>query len=212
MSVTCLDINGSPLKEFHQWDNNQQIVIVGANVSPVPTIHFANILNKTALVVTPIVEGESLIADVPNILLQQPESLKVYIYEQNGEDGHRTRHTILIPVIPRKKPDNYEYEGNVEFIKVPDGLIYEDNNLYLASRGEIISDPVEITGGGLSPTASTLLISILRAGVYTSDISKKINQLEEELEPPEPDVYQIGDTLYINVAPVTQVGDTLYFE
>lgn len=33
-------------------------------------------------------------------------------------------------------------------ITVPDGLIYEGNKLYLASKGQTISDPVEIIGGG----------------------------------------------------------------
>ena len=33
-------------------------------------------------------------------------------------------------------------------ITVPDGLIYEGNKLYLASKGEAISEPVEIIGGG----------------------------------------------------------------
>lgn len=33
-------------------------------------------------------------------------------------------------------------------ITVPDGLIYEGNKLYLAAKGEAISEPVEIVGGG----------------------------------------------------------------
>jgi hypothetical protein len=32
--------------------------------------------------------------------------------------------------------------------KVVDGLLYEDNQLYLTLNGEIVSEPVEITGGG----------------------------------------------------------------
>lgn len=39
-------------------------------------------------------------------------------------------------------------------ITVPDGLIYEGNKLYLASKGEAISEPVEIVGGGGGGNAS----------------------------------------------------------
>lgn len=39
-------------------------------------------------------------------------------------------------------------------ITVPDGLIYEGNKLYLAAKGEAISEPVEIVGGGGGGNAS----------------------------------------------------------
>ena len=39
-------------------------------------------------------------------------------------------------------------------ISVPDGLIYEGNKLYLASKGQAISEPVEIVGGGGGGNAS----------------------------------------------------------
>lgn len=183
MSIICLDIDGYPLSNFYQWDNNQKIVIEGATLSPVPSVHFANPKHRTALVVAPIVSEESLIVDVPNLLLQQAETLTVYIYEENGEDGHRTRHTILIPVIPRPKPDDYEYEGNVEFTKVPDGLLYQNSRLYLLSKGEIVSDPVIISGGGGGSYAASDIIIVDDGDYYISeDVEGALQEVGNALE------------------------------
>ena len=84
----------------------------------------------------------------------------------------------------------------------------------LKSTITAIEAEIETLDGGLSETAKTLLITILRAGVYTSDQSDNIDALEEELED-SGDVSwsQVGSMLIFKHVPaitsVTQSGTTL---
>ena len=59
--------------------------------------------------------------------------------------------------------------------KVVDGLLYEDNQLYLTLNGEIVSDPVEITGGGGGggSSYSIRLINNMSSNTLTMAVSDK---------------------------------------
>ena len=112
-NITCYDSDGVALKQLYQWDMNQTITIKGADVSPLPLVHFCNKLSDKAIVVEPTLSGNDLKAAIPNILLQQPEPLIVYIYQQTTGDGDRTRVSIYIPIVPRKEPEDYIFEENI---------------------------------------------------------------------------------------------------
>ena len=117
--IKCYDSDSNVLTKLHQWDANQTITIVDADVSPIPAFHFCNRNSKNALVVTPTVSGtHHLIAKIPNVLLQQPETIILYIYQETSSTRKKTVHTAHIPVIPRPRPDDYEYEENVEYISL----------------------------------------------------------------------------------------------
>lgn len=66
------------------------------------------------------------------------------------------------PDLPYQNLDKeiYELKQYVDG-KVVDGLLYEDNKLYLTLGGEIVSDPVEITGGGGGGSATTIRVTNL---------------------------------------------------
>ena len=118
MSIICYDSDGNVLKSLYQWDNNQTITISGLDVSQAPVFHFSNRLNTLALVVAPTISGSSVTANVPNLLLQQAEPIICYVYQSTEQDGSRTAHVIRIPVIPRPKPDDYEYNENIDYVSV----------------------------------------------------------------------------------------------
>jgi len=115
MSIICYGSDNKILKQFYQWDTNQKMTVTGVSTTPVPLFHFCNRISREALVVTPTVNGNNITVDIPNILLQQTDSIIVYLYEVTGTDGSRTVHTIHIPVVPRQKPGDYEYIDNIEY-------------------------------------------------------------------------------------------------
>lgn len=173
MSITCFDSDGNVLKALYQWDNNQTLTVQGLDMPPIPVFHFCNRLSNLALVVTPTVSGTSVTVNIPNILLQQAEPIIAYVYQDTENDGYRTMHAIHIPVIPRPKPDDYEYTDNVDYISVAVlnsrlntltqqitavsnlGLLYNEpeSMLYLTNNDEIISDGVRIVSGGFGGNA-----------------------------------------------------------
>ena len=57
--------------------------------------------------------------------------------------------------------------------KVVDGLFYEDNKLYLTLNGEIVSEPVEIVGGGVGTSYSMRIINGMSSNTLTVALSDK---------------------------------------
>lgn len=136
--VPCLDLNGNTINKFYQWDIDQKIVIDlnGCDeryLQNPPEVHFSNSSRKEALVVRSTVKysgddvvvqddsvatmhaGDIIIADVPNILLQEPYPLLVYVYLTDADDSSSQK-TILyseIPVRKRAKPSDYLYVENI---------------------------------------------------------------------------------------------------
>lgn len=136
--VPCLDLNGDTINRFYQWDIDQKIVIDlnGCDeryLQNLPEVHFSNSSRKEALVVRSTVKysgndvaaqddsvatmhaGDIIIADIPNILLQEPYPLLVYVYLTDADDSSSQK-TILyseIPVRKRAKPSDYLYVENI---------------------------------------------------------------------------------------------------
>lgn len=136
--VPCLNLNGDTINRFYQWDIDQKIVIDlnGCDeryLQNPPEIHFSNSSRKEALVVRSTVKysgddvavqddsvatmhaRDIIIADIPNILLQEPYPLLVYVYLTDADDSSSQK-TILyseIPVRKRAKPSDYLYVENI---------------------------------------------------------------------------------------------------
>ena len=136
--VPCLDLNGDTINRFYQWDIDQKIVIDlnGCDeryLQNPPEVHFSNSSRKEALVVRSTVKysgddvavqddgvatmhaRDIIIADIPNILLQEPYPLLVYVYLTDADDSSSQK-TILyseIPVRKRAKPSDYLYVENI---------------------------------------------------------------------------------------------------
>lgn len=90
---------------FWQWDIGQKIIVDSDVCSEV---HFCNGTSDCSLVCEVYEENGVRLANVPNILLQDTKTIKVYAYICDGDDSH-TRVQETFPVFPRSKPDSYVY-------------------------------------------------------------------------------------------------------
>ena len=96
-----LCIYGSPL---YQWDINRQLKIDSVDIHSKFVIHCCYKEDSSALVVEPIFEGDSILVNIPNILLQRSGFLRVYVVVEGD-----TIFDTSFYVMARPKPDDYVY-------------------------------------------------------------------------------------------------------
>lgn len=89
-------------EHFFQWDVNRRLVI---NDNTIDQVHFCNRTDDCSLVVETYEENGLLMADVPNILLQDKWDIKIYLYA----NGEYTKQCGTFKVIARTKPADYVY-------------------------------------------------------------------------------------------------------
>lgn len=95
------------LPAISQWDYNRKLSIAGLGiVANVLQVHFSNTFTRVAIVRVAYKEGETWQVNIPNALLQERYDIYAYIYLNENESG-KTVKKIIIPVNPRKKPDDY---------------------------------------------------------------------------------------------------------
>lgn len=169
--VVCYDIDGNILDHLTQWDTGQKIVVKSAKTTSVPEFHFCNPHSKEALVVSSIIDGESIIAEVPNVLLQEAFPITVYMYYETDDESAETVYTITIPVSPRKRPADYTYENgrpnNIALLEriYPVGAIYFSMNSispdnFLIGKWESVKDSLFVSAGDTYTAGSTGTIQI----------------------------------------------------
>lgn len=123
-SVEVLDVYGNKIEYFTQWDVDQTIKIVLHNADEnllniAPKVHFGNVSRSEALVVPSRVEdSETIVVTVPNLILTDPYTMRVYVYITDYLDvsSQKTVIRIEIPVKKRPRPSDYEYVENIERI------------------------------------------------------------------------------------------------
>lgn len=90
-----------------QWDYGQRVQLHDVPVGT--AVHFSNAsIKPNALVKEAYEDGEGVYADIPDILLQTAGTLTVYIYIEDGDEGH-TEYRKLFIVRDRERPDDYVY-------------------------------------------------------------------------------------------------------
>ncbi len=109
-NMQCFDTKGRTLKHLWQWDKDVSIVIKDVAISPPPVFQFANRMSQETISVESTVSGDDLVVEIPNILLERPESVFAYIHRNSGNGITRTLGSIYIPVRARKQPD--DNQGN----------------------------------------------------------------------------------------------------
>lgn len=120
---------------FYQWDINQKLRVSHKGVCEV---HFSNPVDDTALVVKPYDLDTVVVADVPNILLQNAGKITAYVYVCIGDEC--TIHEKDFTVRPRLRPSDYVYtETDVRTIEDAEEA---------ARRAEAAADRAEAAGGG----------------------------------------------------------------
>lgn len=128
--LVCYNSDGSFLDHFTQWDVGQSITIKGLPTTNAPSVHFGNKFNERALVVASSIENDSIVASVPNILLQYGVPIFAYLYYQQDSTSAKTLYSLTINVLPRAKPEDYEFIENIEYTNWVE-LTKEANELIL---------------------------------------------------------------------------------
>ncbi len=91
-------------KHFWQWDLNQKFLVEYENVCHV---HFEDPDGDVALTVETYDLDGKKVADVPNILLQKPQTIHAYVYRCEGDEC-TIKHTYF-NVYERQRPADYVY-------------------------------------------------------------------------------------------------------
>lgn len=147
-NIVCYNSDGSILRYYTQWDTDQKLIIKGADISSAPVFHFLNAYKNIAYVVQSEIDETSIVANVPDILLQNDLPLIVYIYYESGT----TEYSIRIPVMPRKKPSDYVYVdtgtggggSSITNIIIANDLTTDDPKAALsAAQGVVIKSQIE---------------------------------------------------------------------
>lgn len=99
----------------YQWDINQVCKINGLGLTVIPEVHFTNCAMADAIVRQASGNGNAFSVKIPNSLLQKPYPIDAYIGVYSGET-FKVIETVRIPVIARKRPEDYYIEGNDEEI------------------------------------------------------------------------------------------------
>lgn len=107
--VKCCDGSGAILKHLYQWDSEQVVKICGVDTSVNLEVQFCSIDSEEALVVQHSLNGSDIIASIPNILLQRPVPIMVYVCHSYSDGASRTIGAARITVVPKAKPVDYIY-------------------------------------------------------------------------------------------------------
>lgn len=96
----------------YQWDLNQELQIVGIEVTKAPVIAFSNRMVIEAIPVQSELSNGVIKSIIPNVLLQKADNIVAHLCEKvNGK--YKTFEKIVIPVKKRKIPSDYTYMDNV---------------------------------------------------------------------------------------------------
>lgn len=103
--MSQISIIGTPL---YQWESGRRLKIVPLSGMRIDSVHFSNYGDSEALVVKPKEENGQIIADIPNILLQDDRNIVVHSVNVS-EDKVETIRECVFPVRKRAKPSSYVY-------------------------------------------------------------------------------------------------------
>lgn len=122
--ITCFDSEGNSIDHLNQWDVNQTITIkLYGNDSDYlknePFVLFSNRNSKEAKKVrSTVTGGDTITAQVPNILLEEslPLFISVYLTDSDNDTSQKTILSDEIIVRKQPKPSDYYYVENIERI------------------------------------------------------------------------------------------------
>lgn len=127
--IECYDSSGVRMKYLYQWDAEQVVKICGVDTDIELEVQFCSIDSTEALVVSHSIDGADIVANVPNILLQRPVPVMVYVCHSPKDGASRTIGAARITVVPKAKPVNYVYtETEVLNYRILDAQMTELRN------------------------------------------------------------------------------------
>lgn len=142
------DIVNLRVNNLFQWDVNQVINISGIAFSGGRIeVHFCNKKSTSALVVnsTSPTNGH-IFVNIPNALLEEPYDIFAYVYQTDGTT-RATTHTITIPVVARRKPNDYTETGGGNIL-VQGSSSNVDLSSATATSADILKGKIAFTASG----------------------------------------------------------------
>lgn len=93
---------------LYQWDLNKRVII--DNFFPGTRVEFSKKYDckDSALPVLAYEDGDHVVADIPNILLQEPGFIRVYVCP-SADDAESDPEIKDVKVVKREKPEDYIY-------------------------------------------------------------------------------------------------------
>ena len=95
---------------LYQWDTGQKLALSGLPATSTDIqVHFASAAMAQAIVKATAIENSLPTCDIPNEFLQYGSAAKArawVFYRTSNTEGYTVR-TVLIPVTPRKRPNDY---------------------------------------------------------------------------------------------------------
>ena len=177
--MSQFSIIGTPL---YQWETGRQMRVVPLRGMRIDSVHFSNYGDTEALVVKPKEENGQIIADIPNILLQDDRNIVVYSVNV-AEDKVETITECVFSVRKRAKPSTYVYtETEVLNYKTIDARMraLEENGVsdeQIAAAIEKYLEENEINTGIQFETDDTLTLQDGVLSVNTTDQMERDNTL-----------------------------------
>lgn len=168
--IICMNRYGETVRSLAQWDLGQTLYIYDTNYPVAPMFQYSNQNTPEALTVqSSYVEGV-LQCVVPNQLMIDPYPITCYIYIPEGEKNGTVVGMFKIPVRPRPKPSEFQYEDNVEIINieilrdivlaaVDDAEAYKD-----AASASATASAASATASATSATSASRSAAIATAG------------------------------------------------
>lgn len=122
---------------LHQWDFGQSIKITGLDITGDTEVHFANEGSKTAIKMLGQYSREdaSLKVEIPDVSLQSPRDICVFIYPTTENSG-KTIRTGKIKMTARPKPEDYVQPETKDYLMC---LLNEVEEL-ISGGGSSVSD------------------------------------------------------------------------
>ena len=112
-------VTTSPLT---QWDYGQELQISGLTLPTAVQIHYATKNSQAATRFVAYQQGEYWVAKIPNALLEEGVDINAYIYTTDTDEGQTVKH-IIIPVIPRLKPEDFISQPDPDEQEIIDELL-----------------------------------------------------------------------------------------
>lgn len=89
---------------LYQYDYGQELNILGTGITSAIEIHYTNGGNALVTLANP--DGDTLVSQIPDELLESSGTITAYIYYTDETSG-QTVYKVIIPVIERAKPEDY---------------------------------------------------------------------------------------------------------
>lgn len=83
--ISCFDSHENYIDHLTQLDVNQVLYIKDWEYESLPVFHFCNIKSEEAIVVKGEFVDGKIMSKIPNILLQEPYAVVVFVYLEEGD-------------------------------------------------------------------------------------------------------------------------------